>query len=218
MKKKGTILIVFFLIATLCCGCANLQTEQGQGAAGGAAIGATIGAVIGGIIGGEKWALIGAGIGAAVGGATGYAYGNHVAHQKAKYASEEDWLDACVTEAQWANLDLSIYNKGLAQQVTDAEKEIVALKKKQKNAKTRQAKLQEKQVEVSQMLTSNNNKLERAKKELEAQQYVTGEATKSQKSDHATTMNGEVEDLKANIAELEKRTKALASLSASMAV
>ena len=218
MKKKGTILIVFFLIATLSCGCANLQTEQGQGAAGGAAIGAGLGALVGYLVGGEKGALLGAGIGAAVGGAGGYAYGNHVAGQKAKYASEEDWLDACVAEAQLANLDLSNYNKGLSKQVTDAEKEIVALKKKQKNAKTRQAKLQEKQAEVTQMLASNNNKLQRAKKELEAQQYVTGEATKIQKSDHASTMNGEVENLKANIAELEKRTKALASLSASMAV
>ena len=166
----------------------------------------------------DQQRLIIAGIGAAVGGRPGYAYGNHVAGQKAKYACEEDWLDACVAEAQLANLDFSIYNKGLAQQVTDAEQTIVAIKKKQKNAKIRQAKLQEKQVEVAQVLASNNNKLERAKRELEAQHYVTGEATKSQKFDHATTMNGKVEDLKSNIAELEKLTKALKSFSASMAV
>jgi len=218
MKKKGTILIIFFLIASMFTGCANMQTESGQGAAAGVAIGAAIGAGIGALIGGKRGAALGAGIGAAVGGAAGYTYGNHVAGQKAKYASEEDWLDACVGEAQLANLDLKIYNKGLAQQVTDAEKEIVALKKKQKNAKTRQAKLQQKQAEVEKMLASTTIKMEGAKKELEAQQYVTGEATKSQKSDHATTLNGEVEELKANIVELEKRTKALASLSASMAV
>lgn len=218
MKKKGTILIIFFLIASMFTGCANMQTESGQGAGLGAIIGAGVGAAVGYMIGGEDGALIGAGIGTAVGGAAGFAYGNHVAGQKTKYASEEDWLDACVGEAQLANLDLKIYNKGLAQQVTDAEKEIVTLKKKQKNAKTRQAKLQQKQAEVGQMLASTAIKMEGAKKELEAQLYVTGEATKSQKSDHATTLNGEVEELKANIVELEKRTKALASLSASMAV
>jgi len=184
----------------------------------GAIIGGVVGGVVGYMIAGEDGAVIGASVGGAVGGVAGFAYGNHVAGQKAKYASEEDWLDACVAEAQLANLDLTIYNKGLVQQVTDTEKEIVALKKKQKNAKTRQVKLQQKQAEVGQMLASTNIKMERAKKELEAQLYVSGEATKSQKSDHATTLNGEVEELKANIAELEKRTKALASLSASMAV
>lgn len=184
----------------------------------GTSAGTVAGALIGYLIAGDKGAAAGAGIGAAVGTVTGLAVGNFVAKKKLEYANEEDLLNAAIAKAQLANLDLAIYNKGLAQQVTDAEKEIVALKKKREGAKTRKANLQKKKAEVDQMLASCLNKLEVAKNELNSQGDLAGKMEKSAKGDHATTMNGEVEELKANIAELEKRTKDLASLSASMAV
>ena len=141
----------------------------------------------------------------------------YACEKKKVYTSKEQLLDVCVAWAQISNIDLGIYTKGLAKKVTDAEKKIVDLKKNQKNAKTRQAKLQEKQAEVNKILYLTNDKIEREKIELQLQLYLTQEATKSQNSVHATTMNGEVEDLKNNIEQLEKLKKSLVSFSASKA-
>lgn len=78
-----------------------------------------------------------------------------------------------------------------------------------------------KKLEVNKMLTSTETKMKLAKKELEAQQiaqFLSDEAKTNKKGDHVRTMNSEMETLKANIVELEKRTETLAALSASMAV
>lgn len=184
----------------------------------GAGIGAVVGGIAGYIVGGEKGALIGAGAGAAVGAVGGYAYGDHIAGQKEKYAKEEDWLDACVADAKKTNQELLVYNDTLTMQIDDVRKETAALRKKYKNSTALQARLKERQKNVDQMLATTNTKLEFAKKELEAQQYTADEARKSKKNDYAVSMDSEVEHLKVTVAELEKRTKELASLSASMAV
>ena len=71
------------------------------------------------------------------------------------------------------------------------------------------------------MQASTEGKLKLAKRELEAQQiaqFMSDEAKKNKTGDHVRTMNSEMETLKANIAELEKRTETLAALSVSMAV
>ena len=221
MKKLCSVVALFFAIS-LIAGCANIKDDSTRTKTEGTMIGAGAGAVVGGLVGylvgGEKGALIGAGVGAAAGAAGGYAYGDHVAGQKEKYAKEEDWLDACVVEAKKTNQDLIAYNQTLTQQIADVKKETAALRKKYKNSTALQAKLKERQKSVDEMLASTNTKLEFAKKELEAQKYVADDARKNQKSDYAVTMDSEAEQLKVTVAELEKKTKDLASLSASMSV
>jgi len=84
-------------------GCAETEegrTTQAQGAGLGALLGAAVGAGIGAAAGGGRGAAIGAATGALVGGTAGFAYGTHVANQKAKYARAEDWLNACIASAK----------------------------------------------------------------------------------------------------------------------
>ncbi len=222
MMKKCALAVTLIFTLSIISGCTNIKDDstrtKTESTLLGTGIGAAVGAGLGAILGGDKGALVGAGIGAALGAAGGYAYGDHVAGQKKNYASTEDWLDACVADAQKANQAMTAYNQELNSQIVTLQNDTATLKEKYKTAKTRQDKLKEKQSEVDQLLAKANTQLDSAKKELEAQQFVAGEAKKENKNAYAVTLDSEVEGLKANITELEKRTKDLASLSASMSV
>lgn len=222
MKRKVALVVILFFTTSIITGCANIKDDSArtktEGTMIGAGVGAVVGAGLGALIGGKKGALLGAAAGSAVGAAGGFAYGNHVAGQKEKYAKEEDWLDACVAQARAVNQDLTLYNEDVSAMITNTKNQTTVLKEKQKNARNRQMKMKEMQREVDQKLAATNTKLQSAKKELQASQLVAEDARKSQKSDYAITLESEVENMKANIAVLEKRTNDLASLSASMSV
>ena len=85
----------------------------------------------GGGAGGSDAAWIGAAVGAGVGGAAGFAYGSHVAKEKAKYASQEDWLDACIASAEKVNRENRAYNAALEKEIqalsaeTDCERNVL---------------------------------------------------------------------------------------------
>jgi len=222
MKKISLGIVLLFLISILS-GCANIKDDstrtKAEGAGTGAAVGAVAGGLLGQIFGGDPQStLVGAAIGATVGGVGGYAYGSHVASQKEKYAKEEDWLEACIAEARRRNQEILVYNQDLANQIAVLQKDTKALKKQYKNMQTRNAKLKEKKVEVEKAIESANKELATSKAELEAQHTVVADARKSGQNDYAQTLDSEMEILKANIKELEKRTEELASMSASMSV
>jgi hypothetical protein len=89
-----------------------------EGTTAGAATGGVIGGVIGGLVsmGSPSYIAQGAIIGAQVGGHGGYAYATSVANKKARYASEEVWLDACIAEARETTEKSVAYNQ-LARQI-----------------------------------------------------------------------------------------------------
>ncbi|ADW16854.1 hypothetical protein Despr_0678 [Desulfobulbus propionicus DSM 2032] len=204
-------------------GCANIKDDgtrtRVEGTGTGAAIGAVAGGVLGQLIGGDtKATLLGAAIGAAVGGVGGYAYGDHVAGQKEKYAKEEEWLEACIAQAKQKNQELVAYNQDLSRQIATLQAETASLRKKVKDKTARTAKLKENKKTADNLLAAANKELASAKTELEAQNSVTAEAKKSGQNDYAVTLDSEIETLKGNIKELEHRTEELASMSASMSV
>lgn len=210
--------LVFFVS-----GCAHMADDgsrtRAEGAGTGAAAGVVIGAIVGQIIGGDTAAtLIGAGIGSALGGLAGYAYGDHVATQKAQFAQEEDWLDACLAEAQRKNQEILAYNKELSRQISGLEQEIKALQGQQEGAQQEISALTEKKTEVDTLLAEANEQLKSAQAELELQNGVVADAKNSDKGDYAVTLDSEIMALQASIKELEKNTAELASLSASMSV
>ncbi|HSJ04747.1 MAG TPA: YMGG-like glycine zipper-containing protein [Verrucomicrobium sp.] len=102
--------------------CANIQNDQTRTRTEGALAGGVIGALAGGIIGnqsGRAWE--GALIGAAAGGLTGLAVGDSVARKKARYASKEAWLDACISQAERVNAKAVAYNRSLNQRIRELE-------------------------------------------------------------------------------------------------
>lgn len=223
MIRKKTLALLLACAVLVISGCANIKDDgtrtRTEGAGTGAAIGAVAGGLLGQVLGGDtKSTLIGAAIGAAVGGVGGYAYGDHVAGQKEQYAKEEEWLDACIAQAQQKNQELVAYNQDLLHQISVLEEETAALRNTYQEKKVRVAKLKEKKAATDKLLAAANKELATAQNELEAQTSVTTQARKSGKDDYAVTLDSEIESLKGNISNLEKRTKELASMSASMSV
>ena len=129
MKKIMSLSLTAVLVAAMtltgaCAGKSKDYTDtQAQGALTGAGGGAALGAIIGGIIGGRDGALKGAAIGAGAGLFAGLAYGTSVANKKAAYASEEEWLSACLAEVQNANQQTAAYNSRLKASLASYKKE-----------------------------------------------------------------------------------------------
>jgi hypothetical protein len=101
--RQWSVFISGLVTVAMLAGCAETQegrTTQAQGAGLGALVGAALGAGVGAATGGSRGAAVGAATGAAAGGVAGFAYGTHVATQKAKYAKAEDWLNACIASAR----------------------------------------------------------------------------------------------------------------------
>ncbi|MBM9536207.1 YMGG-like glycine zipper-containing protein [Desulfobulbus alkaliphilus] len=220
-KIVWTITLISFL--ALVSGCAGIQDDgdrtRSEGAATGAGIGAVTGAVLGQVFGGDtRSTVVGAAIGAALGGAGGYAYGKHVANQKEKYASEEDWLEACIAEAQRTNAAMARYNDELRQQIDGLRRDTEALEHQYADAKTRNVQLKEKKKVVDGLARSADKELTAARSELAVQNAVVSEARSSGQSDYAQSLDNQLETLKDHIRELEKQTEELAAMSAAMAV
>ena len=138
----------------------------------GALSGALGGAILGAILGDSTEDTL---KGAAIGGLAGYAYGTHVAKQKAKYAKEEDWLDACVASARKVNNETKSYNARVSREITKT-KRLVRLYKQEKISKS-QLIAQKKSIEKERKLAQDQ--LEKAKFELENQEEVLAQAKKS---------------------------------------
>lgn len=98
-------------------------TQDGQLAqAQGAGIGALGGGLLGAAIGGRQGALLGA----AIGGAGGFAYGTHIANKKAQYKSTEEWLDACISDAEQKRSAAVAYNSRLNKEYARLKSEVNA--------------------------------------------------------------------------------------------
>jgi outer membrane protein with glycine zipper len=109
----------------LLAGCAETEegrTTQAQGTGIGALLGAAVGAGIGAATGGSQGAATGAVAGALIGGSAGFAYGTHVANQKAKYARAEDWLNACIVSARGYRRHAVAVNQKLSTRIAALEK------------------------------------------------------------------------------------------------
>ncbi len=119
--------------ATICLAflgsCANIQDDGTRTRTEGTLTGAVLGGVAGAIIGNQSnRAWQGAAIGAAAGGLAGLAVGDHVARKKAGYASTEDWLDACIAQAEETNQQAVAYNNSLTNRIASLQRQIDAAK------------------------------------------------------------------------------------------
>jgi len=118
-RSQGRRIAALSLVTLFCAQCA--ATDDGRlTQAQGAAIGSAGGALIGAAIGGRQGALIGA----AIGGAGGFAYGSHVANKKAQYKSTEEWLDACIAEAESKRKAAVAYNQRLSNRLAQLQREV----------------------------------------------------------------------------------------------
>ena len=117
--RYGKHFAIFGLITmgtTQCANTADGRLTQGQGTL----IGAGAGALLGAAIGGRQGALLGA----AIGGAGGFAYGSHIANKKAQYKSTEEWLDACIAQANTKRREAVAYNRQLNNRLASLQRDV----------------------------------------------------------------------------------------------
>lgn len=207
------------LLLSGCAGMNDSDTTRAQGAGVGAAGGAAAGGILGQLIGKDSTStLLGAAIGAAVGAGAGYFYGNHVANQKEKFASQEDWLNACIVSATKTNQETRAYNEKLAAQITSLKARSKALKKSYKKKTVTRAEMLAQKQKVENTLKTAQRHLDKAKYELKEQQTVVQHIKPGESPEQSRVLNSRIADLKKAVNNLEKKTETLASLSATMSV
>jgi len=218
--------VIFVLIAALACGslpsCTNIKDDETrtktEGTLSGAGVGAVLGAIIGAVLDGGRGAARGAAIGAGVGGVAGYAYGSHVANQKAQYASREEWLDACLVQAEKARQTTAAHNARLREDLARLDKETRALEAAYNEGKVKRANLRAEEQHIKQRISETEKLIQRAEKELALQNSVVQEARTGGNEEKAARLEAEVRGLREQVEQLKEHSAQLATMSHRMAV
>jgi len=211
--KKWISLMLVFVFMTGCAGMTDQQRTVSEGTGAGAAGGAILGAIVGQLIGKDtKGTLVGAAIGAAVGGGLGTAYGNHVASKKAEYASQEEYLNACIASAQQINEETRQYNASLENEIKGLDREVNSLLSKYKRKKVSKSQLEKEQQKVQAKFSEAQAKLKAAQDEVEIQKQVLASERGKSKAELAESLDKEIALLEKSAKELDQQTQALASI------
>ena len=222
MRRIGS----FVLMAALVCGslpsCANIKDDETrtktEGTLAGAGVGAVLGAIVGALLDGERGAARGAAIGAGVGGVAGYAYGSHVANQKANYASREEWLDACLVQTEKARQTTTAYNERLREELIRLDKETRALETAYNRGKEKSARLRTEGQRIQQRIAETEQLIRRAEAEVSLQNSVVQDARAGGEEEKAARLEGEVQGLREQVDRLKEQSAQLATMSHRMAV
>lgn len=222
MKRVIALFLVVALSVASLCGCANIQNDHTrtttEGTLVGAGAGAAMGAGIGAIAGGGRGAAIGAGAGALVGGLVGLFVGSHIADQKAEFASEEAWLDACLQQVEQTNTKLKVYNQELTDRIAALDKQTKELQTAYAARTADRSKLLAEQKKLEDVRKENTQVIAGIEKEIAGQQRVLADAQANRRSDESALLDAEIAALKRQKAQLEEANKQLASMSARISV
>jgi hypothetical protein len=222
MNKLIALFVILTLLSGTLSGCANIQNDrtrtQTEGLVLGAGVGGVTGAGIGAAVGGGRGAVIGAIMGSIFGGAVGLAAGTHVADQKAKYASEEAWLDACLQQAEQTNNRLKAYNQELTDQIAVLDQETKQLQSAYAARTANQSRLLAEQKKIEGTMKESTQVITGIDQEIAGQQKVLANAQASKKSDECALLEAEIASLKRQKAKLEETNRQLAAMSARISV
>lgn len=203
---SGVAMAVLALNA--CAPTSDGQLAQAQGTGIGAVVGGGLGAIIGNNskIGTGGGALVGAAIGAGA----GYAYGTHVANQKAKYKTTEQWLDACIADAEKKRQAAVAYNHAM-------DNRLAQLRVQVRDAKAggNQAELKK----LKQQILAEHSKAEEqvaaTNKEIQVQQVAVKDGGNSSRSNE---LRSKLSDLGSANASTKRNAQSLAQLGNSTGV
>lgn len=206
MTKRIIALILIAALAVPLAGCAGMSDRE-KTIGEGVGAGAIVGGILGAIVGGKRGAVIGAALGAAGGAAVGV----HVANQKQKYASTEQYLDACIASAQQTNQQTMAYNANLENDIKALDAESNRLLAQYKKKKVQKAALVKERGQVQAKLKEAKAQLAKVKNEINIQQKVLAQE-KGKAPAHLSKLQQELEQLRKTAAELEQKTSQLASI------
>lgn len=224
LTKAAITLVLCFQLAFLS-GCA---TDQQRTVTGGTVIGAVGGAVVGGLLGGLAGALTGADrntmsryiaagavAGMVAGGVAGYRWGKAKARRKADYARTEDYLGACINDAQSLRVSAQNENAKLRRDVQNVSQQTNVLV----------ARYNQRQASQQQLITMHNNiarrrsvvgqQSQRVADEIAVQRSALQQAGAGQQT---AQLQGEINALSQQKQELEQHNRELASISGRLGI
>lgn len=205
-QRHGKAAIALAAVTLLSSNCADMNDRQLTQAQG-AGIGAGAGALIGGIIGHQSGnALEGAAIGGAIGGLGGLAYGTHVANQKAKYASAEAWLDACIADASKKRSAAVAYNKRLNGELARLEREV-----RSAQASNDKARLKQLNGEIRREKAAADQEVKNFSKEAQLQRSAIQQAGSGGGS-RVSTLRSTTDGIETQVSTMKKSSQRMASL------
>lgn len=208
MKRSCCIVI----LASLLAGCASMsdrERTQAQGAGAGAVLGAIIGGVVGHQLGYRDAGIL---VGAALGGAVGRAYGGHVASKKEEFASQEDYLDACLAEARRHYQEARAYNETLQTDIARMNRELDEMLAAGQRSRSEQDALKALQEQVKARIESTNEKIEALRVEIIIQNSVVAQEEESGDAQRIAELRETINRLEDQRAALQNGGDRLASM------
>jgi uncharacterized protein YqgC (DUF456 family) len=215
MKK----IITLVLAAALASGCATMDDQdktRAQGAGIGAVAGALLGAIIGEAVGDDP--ASGAIIGGMLGAAGGAVYGDHVAKKKAEFASQEDFLDACMASASNATAQAVAYNASLQQELDQMDAVLAQNEAAIAAGNANQEQLAALKQQGEAKLAEAGKALEAVEIEIAAQKQVLEEEKGNPGGERLARLQQQVEALEAEQARLRTSSQRLAAINNRMSV
>jgi hypothetical protein len=217
MQPKIISLILLIALLTSCASMTDRQRTQVEGTGVGAAAGAGLGAIIGAIAGGKDGAWKGAVAGGLVGALGGFALGTHVANQKAKYANDEDYLDAVIANARQVNEETKQYNAYLDNEIQKLDQETALLVRQYNQKKITKVALNNEKAKLEAKLAESEKVLQAVKNELAIQKRVLKEE-QGQSQAQLNALQAQIVELERHKAELEQQVDTLASIKTRVSV
>lgn len=210
-------IIAWGCAVALLTGCTT-TSDSTRTTAEGAGFGAAIGAVAGGIIGHQTGSGVeGAIIGGLIGGGAGALYGNHVAGKKEKYASEEEYLTACLDEARNVEEAARTENAALRADIEQLDEQAQALLAAYAADEAKRDDIMTLRKEVEARLAKARSSLQQVDEEIAIQREVLVQE-KDSGAEQLAQLEAEIQKLETQQAELTQQTDRLASISSRMSV
>ncbi len=211
MKKLIPLLLCMALILP---GCANIQNDSTRTTTEGALVGGVAGAGIGAIIGKLTGSTaLGAAIGGVVGAVGGAMVGKHIANKKSEYASREEWLDACILDAQNKNNQITADNAKMKAEIAELEKKSSQLAVAYKNKQVSANSVKSTQRDISKQQEKLSEYIKGIEDEIKIQNTVIADAREGQNNREADIIEHEIKKMEQKIAEMKEESSKLANMS-----
>jgi hypothetical protein len=223
MKRVVALLLVVALSVGSLSGCANIQDDgtrtKTEASMVGVVFAATVATTASVLTGQDAKTTVAIATAAAVIGAgLGWGVGSHIADQKAKYANDEAWLEACLQQARKANADLKAHNQELKGQVAALDRQTKKLQADYAVNRADRQQLLAERSNIEKTVEKNKQYIVNAEAEITAQQKVLADARANNKNRESALLEAEIAALQRQKTQLEKTNQQLASMSARISV
>lgn len=215
MKTKAWMALGLAVCMTGCASMSDRDRTEAQATGIGAAVGAVLGAIIGNQMDNPR---AGAMIGGMVGAVAGNVYGNHVAARKAEFAKEEDYLNACLAQAQKVNAEAVAGNTALRGEIAGLNRRVDEMLAAIQNRTAERGQKTALMQDLRRQRQAANRMLAQVTEEIRVQRELLKNEANSGAAPQLAAIQEQIDQLERQKADLTAQTNQLAALSNRMSV